>query len=57
MGCVVNGIGEGKDADFGVAGGPEESIIFERGAQKEIVKNKDIEKVLLAMTERYCYEE
>ncbi len=57
MGCVVNGIGEGKDADFGVAGGPEESIIFERGAQKEIVKNKDIEKVLLAMTERYCYDE
>ena len=57
MGCVVNGIGEGKDADFGVAGGPEESIIFERGAQKEIVKNEEIEKVLLAMTERYCHDE
>ena len=57
MGCVVNGIGEGKDADFGVAGGPTESIIFERGVQKAIVKNEEIEKALLAMTEKYCYDE
>ena len=57
MGCVVNGIGEGKDADFGIAGGPNESILFEHGKQIKIVPNEEIEDVLLAMTERYCHDE
>ncbi len=35
MGCVVNGIGEGKEADIGVAGGDGCGVIFRKG---EIVK-------------------
>ncbi len=31
LGCVVNGIGEGKEADIGVAGGKDVGIIFEHG--------------------------
>lgn len=36
MGCSVNGIGEGKEADIGIAGGSNEWILFKKG---EIVKN------------------
>jgi (E)-4-hydroxy-3-methylbut-2-enyl-diphosphate synthase len=35
MGCVVNGPGEARDADFGVAGGKGSGIIFRKG---EIIK-------------------
>lgn len=31
MGCVVNGPGEAKEADFGIAGGHGEGILFEKG--------------------------
>ena len=35
MGCVVNGPGEAKEADFGVAGGDGKGLLFAHG---EIVK-------------------
>ncbi|WP_312653529.1 flavodoxin-dependent (E)-4-hydroxy-3-methylbut-2-enyl-diphosphate synthase [Aminipila sp.] len=35
MGCVVNGPGEAKEADFGVAGGDGKGVLFAKG---EIVK-------------------
>jgi len=31
MGCVVNGPGEAKDADLGIAGGNESCLIFKKG--------------------------
>ena len=31
MGCVVNGPGEAKHADFGIAGGVKEGLIFKKG--------------------------
>lgn len=31
MGCVVNGVGEGRDADLGVAGSGDECVIFRKG--------------------------
>lgn len=31
LGCVVNGIGEGKEADIGVAGSIHQAIIFKKG--------------------------
>ena len=31
MGCVVNGIGEGKEADLGIAGGKGEGLVFSHG--------------------------
>lgn len=36
MGCVVNGPGEAKEADLGIAGGVGRGIIFKKG---EIIKN------------------
>ena len=34
MGCAVNGPGEARDADFGIAGGTGEGLWFERGEVK-----------------------
>lgn len=31
MGCVVNGPGEAREADLGIAGGDGEGLIFRRG--------------------------
>ena len=31
MGCVVNGPGEAKDADLGIAGGSGSCLIFKKG--------------------------
>ncbi len=54
MGCFVNGIGEAKDADFGVAGGKNDtSVIFENGEILRTVENKDILNELLQMVEKY----
>ncbi len=39
MGCVVNGPGEAKDADLGIAGGIGEALLFKKG--KIIRKIKD----------------
>ena len=45
MGCVVNGPGEAKEADLGVAGGKGVGILFRKG---EIVKSGIPESELLA---------
>ena len=31
MGCCVNGPGEARDADIGIAGGIEEGLLFKKG--------------------------
>ncbi len=46
MGCAVNGIGESKGADFGVAGGKDKSVIFKNGAILKTVPNSDIESAI-----------
>lgn len=41
MGCVVNAIGEGRDADIGIGGGSEQGIIFLKGKIVEkVAENK-----------------
>lgn len=52
MGCIVNGIGEASDADFGVAGGYGESIIFKNGVKLFSVSNDRVLDVLLEMAEK-----
>ena len=42
MGCVVNGPGEAKGADYGVAGGMHKGVIFEKGEVVKTVKEEDI---------------
>ena len=47
MGCVVNGIGEGKEADIGVAGGDGCGVIFRKGEiDKKVAENEIISAVL-----------
>lgn len=31
MGCAVNGPGEAREADFGIAGGDGEGLLFKKG--------------------------
>ena len=31
MGCAVNGPGEAKEADIGIAGGKNEALLFKKG--------------------------
>lgn len=52
MGCVVNGPGEAKEADIGVAGGKGKGVIFEKGKILRTVDEKDILPELLKEIER-----
>lgn len=52
MGCVVNGPGEAKDCDLGIAGGKEYCLILERGKEAERVSTSDAEKVFFERLER-----
>ena len=48
MGCVVNGPGEAKEADLGVAGGIGEGLLFRKG---EIIRKVPEESLLDALRE------
>lgn len=48
MGCAVNGPGEAKHADFGIAGGVNEGLIFKKG---EIVAKVPESELLLKLEE------
>ena len=48
MGCVVNGPGEAKEADLGIAGGKGAGIIFRKG---EIVRKCHEDELLVAFKE------
>ena len=51
LGCVVNGIGEGKEADIGIAGGQGVGILFKEGNLVRKVKAADLEEVLVEEVE------
>ena len=42
MGCAVNGPGEAKHADFGIAGGVGEGLVFQKGEIVAKVSEKDL---------------
>ncbi|MFC2728093.1 MAG: flavodoxin-dependent (E)-4-hydroxy-3-methylbut-2-enyl-diphosphate synthase, partial [Centipeda sp. (in: firmicutes)] len=42
MGCVVNGPGEARGADVGIAGGNGEGLIFRKGEVVRKVKEKEL---------------
>lgn len=52
MGCVVNGPGEARAADVGIAGGKGEGLLFFKGEVVRKVKETDLEAVLLAEIEK-----
>ena len=46
MGCVVNGPGEAREADIGIAGGKEEAVLFKKGEIIRKIPQEQITKVL-----------
>ena len=42
MGCVVNGPGEAREADIGIAGGIGEGLLFKKGEIIRKIKEKDL---------------
>lgn len=48
MGCAVNGPGEAKEADLGIAGGKGVGLLFRRGEVVKKLKEKDLARALLA---------
>lgn len=47
MGCVVNGPGEAREADIGIAGGNGEGLIFKKGEIIKKVKENELVEALI----------
>lgn len=54
MGCVVNGPGEAKEADIGIAGGRGQGILFKKGELVEKVPEDMLAEVLIREVRRLC---
>ena len=52
MGCVVNGPGEAREADIGIAGGDGWGMLFEKGEQVEKLPYEELLPALLARIEK-----
>ena len=52
MGCVVNGPGEAKDADVGIACGKGRGVIFRKGEKVRTVEEKDFLEALMAEVQK-----
>ena len=53
MGCVVNGPGEAKDADIGIACGKGKAVLFKKGKKIRTIEEKDFLSALMAEVERF----
>jgi len=51
MGCIVNGPGEARNADYGIAGGRGEGVIFRRGEVVEKVSEDRLVDRLMELIE------
>jgi (E)-4-hydroxy-3-methylbut-2-enyl-diphosphate synthase len=52
MGCVVNGPGEAKEADIGIAGGRGQGILFKKGEVVRKVPESELAEVLISEVKR-----
>ncbi len=53
MGCVVNGPGEAKEADIGIAGGDGVGILFKKGKVVKKFPQEKLAEILLQEIEKY----
>ena len=51
MGCEVNGPGEAKDADVGIAAGAGRAVIFRKGQKVKVVPESEMISALMAEVE------
>jgi len=56
MGCMVNGPGEAKEADIGIAGGKGVGVLFKKGKVVRKLKEKDFVPVLLKEIQKMTEE-
>src|SRR5688500_18880657 len=56
MGCEVNGPGEARDADIGIAAGPGRGLLFSKGKQIGWVPHDQLVDALLEEAERVAAE-
>ena len=56
LGCVVNGIGEGKEADIGIAGGEGKGILFKKGKLVRKVPMEELMDTLIMEVEQLAKE-
>jgi (E)-4-hydroxy-3-methylbut-2-enyl-diphosphate synthase len=56
LGCVVNGIGEGKEADIGIAGGEGVGILFKKGKLLRKVPSDALMETLIQEVELLAKE-
>lgn len=54
MGCAVNGPGEAREADIGIAGGIEEGVLFKRGKIIKKIKQEEIVQELKKEILKLC---
>ncbi len=54
MGCVVNGPGEAKEADIGVAGGKGEAVLFKKGKLVKKISEKNIVDEIIEKIRESC---
>jgi (E)-4-hydroxy-3-methylbut-2-enyl-diphosphate synthase len=57
MGCAVNGPGEAKEADIGIAGGDGEGVIFKKGKVYKKVKEEELVEELMKEIEKLLEED
>ncbi|MDU2417356.1 flavodoxin-dependent (E)-4-hydroxy-3-methylbut-2-enyl-diphosphate synthase [Negativicoccus succinicivorans] len=57
MGCVVNGPGEAREADFGIAGGNGQGVLFRKGKVLRTVFEDDLVDELMKEINQYLAEE
>ncbi|HMB04210.1 MAG TPA: flavodoxin-dependent (E)-4-hydroxy-3-methylbut-2-enyl-diphosphate synthase [Isosphaeraceae bacterium] len=53
LGCLVNGFGEAKEADLGIAAGSGKGVIFKKGVPIRHVKESEMVQALLEEVERF----
>jgi len=53
MGCVVNGPGEAKDADIGIACGKGKGVLFKKGRKVGVVEEEDFVRALMGEVGRF----
>ncbi|WP_066086607.1 flavodoxin-dependent (E)-4-hydroxy-3-methylbut-2-enyl-diphosphate synthase [Anaerotignum neopropionicum] len=53
MGCVVNGPGEAREADVGIAGGKGEGLLFKKGEIIKKVREDELVSALMEEIEKY----
>ena len=52
MGCIVNGPGEAREADIGIAGGKGMGILFKRGKKVKTLKERELFSTLMKEIEK-----